>query len=483
MNNSIWKIQKKGYDQLTKNLKVQVVVVGGGIAGFLTAHELSNRGFEGVLLEANQILEGVTEKTTAFIAGLQGILYQKLNKTYGLSLAKKYFKLHENAIYEYEKLVQEHNIICEFTKLPAYLFTRKSSKSLIKEFDTLKKIGTGVNYLTKLQNVPIKINGVIKLENQAMFHPLKFLMGLPINFTIYEHSQVVHFNLKQKVLYTNLAKVEAEHIVFATHFPLFTCPNLFPFKMYQSKSYCLAVSNTQNLEGLYIEDTSDGLTLRNYKHHIIIGGGDHNTCEIKKVSPYKNLKKEADKLFNKSPVHYEWETQDCMTMDELPYIDRLNKTYPNVFIITGFNKWGMAKALMGSKIIADLMQNKQNEFYELCAINRKAAIKNPVKTLGHALNSVWNLFVSFCGVPIENYKNLKNNEGGIFLVKGKKRGVYRDETGKFYFVNARCSHLKCELNFDPHNKTFVCPCHGSLYDIEGNVLREPAIKPISVNKN
>lgn len=482
MQQSIWKTQKKEYDSLTKDIKAQVAIVGGGIAGFLCAYELSSRGFEVVLLEAKRILEGVTEKTTAFISGLQGILYQNITKKYDLTMAKHYFDLHQEAIKEYENLVKEHNIACEFVKLPSYLFTRRSAKSLLREFDALKKLGANVHYLKNLEEVSLKVNGAIKLENQATFHPLKFLLGLPITFTIYEQSRVVHFNLKEKVLYTKNAKIEAEHIVFATHFPLFTCPSLFPFKMHQSKSYCITYQNNENINGLYVEDTEDGLTLRNYKGHIIIGGGDHNTNVIKKISPYETLKKEGEKLFKDSHINYKWETQDCMTMDELPYIDRLGENYKNVYIITGFNKWGMAKALMGARIIADLVENKENKFYSLCTVKRKAAIKSPVKTLGHGANSVYNFFRSFCTIPLNNYKKLKNNEGGIFLVKGKKCGVYKDEKGRFHFVNARCSHLKCQLNFDPHNKIFICPCHGSMYDIEGNVLIEPAIKPISIKK-
>jgi glycine/D-amino acid oxidase-like deaminating enzyme len=282
MQQSIWKTQKPQFKPLTKNLKAQVVVVGGGIAGFLTAYELTSRGFEVVVLEANRILEGVTQNTTAFITGLQGILYEPVRKKYGLPIAKKYFSLHQTAIEEYEKLVQEHNIECEFTKLPTYLFTRQSTKNLLKEFDLLKKMGANVTYVPKLEHINLKSNGAIKLEHQAMFHPLHFLLGLPISFQVYEQSQVIHFNLEQKTIYTKLAKIEAEYIVFATHFPLFTCPNLFPFKMVQSKSYCLAYQNSTNLNGLYVEDTEDGLTLRNYKHHIIVGGADHNTKTIKK---------------------------------------------------------------------------------------------------------------------------------------------------------------------------------------------------------
>jgi nitrite reductase/ring-hydroxylating ferredoxin subunit len=188
-------------------------------------------------------------------------------------------------------------------------------------------------------------------------------------------------------------------------------------------------------------------------------------------------------MFQNSPLHYEWQAQDCMTMDQLPYIDKLNKAYPKVYVITGFHKWGMAKALIGAKIIADLMENKLNEFYSVTKIKRGAIRKSPIKFLTHTASSTLHLLQSFFTVPLKSYKQLKPNEGGIFLVKGKKRGVYKDDAGKFHFVKARCSHLKCQLKFDPNNNTFICPCHGSMYTVEGEVLLEPAIKPISVKND
>jgi len=413
---------------------------------------------------------------------MQGIIYQNIKKSYGLTMAKDYFSLHQKAILEYENLVNKYDIKCEFTKLPAYLFTRKNSKLLLKEYDTLKQIGADVSFFNKLENISIHTNGVIKIENQAMFHPLKFLMGLPKNFTIYENSRVIHINLKENRVTTKNGSALAKYLVLATHFPIFTCPKLFPFKMYQSKSYALGYKNSTNLNGLYIEDKSDGLTLRNYKSHIIVGGGDHNTNVIKKYSSYEKLSKEVNTILKQNTISYSWQTQDCMTIDQIPYIGKLNDEYPNVFIATGFNKWGMAKALMGAKLISDLIEGKTNSYEILCSTSRKALLKNKKNALTHSANSVFNLLKSFFKVPLKSYKKLNNCEGGIFLVKGKKCGVYKDEKGEFHFVEARCSHLKCELKFDIFTKTFICPCHGSWYDIDGNILCEPAIKPIGITK-
>jgi glycine/D-amino acid oxidase-like deaminating enzyme/nitrite reductase/ring-hydroxylating ferredoxin subunit len=478
---SIWNMRTKEYEQLTKDLKTQVAVVGGGIAGYLTAFKLSKLGYEVSLFEANRILSGTTLNTTAYITALQGVFYQDLIKKYGREKAKLYFESQIEGINEYKKLVQEYNIDCDFTKLPTYLFTRGNNKKLIGEFDALNKIGARANYVTKLEEINLKINGAIKLDKQAMFHLIKFLTSLPVSFKIFEHSRVIKTDFKNKTLYTDKSKIKAEHIIIATHFPIFDCPKMLYTKMYQSMSYCQAYLNAPKLNALYVEDVEDGITLRSYKNYLIIGGADHRTGRFKSNSHFNRLNKEASKIFKELKPQFSWLAQDCMTFDYMPFVGKIDKNLKDCYTITGFNKWGMANSIISAQIIADFITKKPNAYAELFSLNRNTILKNKKSFAAHMFETTKNLAKSFLHLPLADYNELKPGEGGTFIIGAKKYGVYKDEEGKIHKVKSRCSHLKCQLVFNKEAGTFDCPCHGSRFDTEGKILYAPAQKDIKVN--
>lgn len=479
---SIWNIEVKRYDKLKQNKKTQVAVIGGGIAGFLTAFQLSKKGYEVTLLEANKLFCSTTLHTTAFITSLQGINYNTIKRKYGFKKANLFFYSQEEAIKEYEKLVKEYNIECSFQVLPTYLFTRSSNKKLIKEYDILRKIGANVNYRTKLDAIHTKVNGAIYLNNQATFQPIQFLRGLPTSFSIYEQTRVTKIDFKRSLLYANDCKIEYEHLVVATHFPIFDVPKLIFTKMYQSTSYAAAYSNAPNVDGLYVEDKKDGITIRNYKNYLIIGGEDHRTGRLYREKHFEVID-QFSRRFENLTLKYKWLAEDCMTFDGVPLVGNISKKYPNCYVITGFNKWGMANAMTSSKLICDLITKTPNEYRDLFSLSRKYVFKSLGKFLINSLVTFINLFKSFVLVPFRGGNSLQKEEGAVVLMSGKKVGVYKDEKGMLYKVNPRCSHLKCELAFNKTTKTFDCPCHGSRFDIYGNIITEPAKKPIHLKKD
>jgi len=479
---SIWNMPVKNYPFINKDIKTQVVVVGGGIAGFLTAFKLSNLNYEVTLIEANKIFSGTTINTTAFITALQGPIYNKIANKHGVSAAKLYFDSQQRAIAEYEQLVNKYDINCNFKRLPTYLFTKKqNTKKMEKEYNTLKKITDQVKLKGGFSSVNINPTKIIQLPNQATFHPLKFLKGLPINFNIYEQSRVIKVNFKNKTLKVNNHTVKAENIIIATGFPIFDHPKMLFTKMYQSASYCQAYLNSNKVNGLYVEDKQDGKTLRDYEDYLIVGGLDHRTGRIKNQAPFNTLTQSTNKIFNNIQLTNSWLSQDCMTFDNIPYVGQIDKKYKNCYVITGFNKWGMANAMAASSLIADLVENKKNVFKNLFSLNRNAVLKNKISFLVNAFESVKNLSKTHFHVPIKDYKELKPGEGGIFIIKGKKYGVYKNRQGKIYKVKPNCSHKNCQLTFNKITATFDCPCHGSSYNIKGEIIHSPAVKKINTN--
>ena len=170
-----------------------------------------------------------------------------------------------------------------------------------------------------------------------------------------------------------------------------------------------------------------------------------------------------------------------MTFDYMPYISKIGEKYPDCYIITGFNKWGMANAVMSSNLICDLVQKKENEYEKLFSLNRKAISKNKKSFATNMLEASKNLVKSLFHIPLKSYKKLNRGEGGTYIIKGKKYGVYKDDDGIIHKVKSRCSHLKCELAFNKETKTFDCPCHGSRFTIDGEIINEPAKKSIKID--
>lgn len=297
---------------------------------------------------------------------------------------------------------------------------------------------------------------------------------MPVNFEIYENSRVTEIDFSNKKVFANDSCVEYEHIVVATHYPIFNFPEMMFAKMYQSTSYCQAYKNPTKLNGLYVEDIPNGLTFRNFNGTVIVGGFDHRTGRVGKINPNERLSRAAKTVVGKSELTNQWHAQDCMTFDYLPFAGEMGAKQDNCYVITGFNKWGMANAMVSAQLVCNLIQGEQNQFEQLFSLSRPSVITSPAKSAVHVGVTCKNLIKTALFLPFADYKNLKINHGGIFMVNGKKYGIFRDELGNFHKVQAHCSHLGCELTFNQHTKTFDCECHGSRFTPQGEILNEPA---------
>ncbi len=474
---SIWHKTGQAYPKVNTNLVAQTVVVGGGIAGYMAAYFLAEQGQKVVLLEANKLFGGVTQNTTAFVTALQGLVYDEICKKHGIELARQFFLSQQHGIETLQNLVEKHNITCHFKRLPTYLFSRGGTQALKREFATLKKLGAQVSWQTSLPALNLQTTGVVKLENQAQFHPIEFLQGLPQKFTVYEHSRVTEIDFNKKIIIANKCKIMAKNIVVATHFPIFNVPEMFFSKMYQSQSYCQAYESNIALDGLYVEDIANGLTFRNYENKVIIGGFDHRVGRVQKQNPMSRLSHAANQVGLTKEPKFAWYAQDCMSFDLLPFAGAVGKEN-GCYVITGFNKWGMANAVVCGKLVADLIGNQTNEFEQVFSPNRVSVLNSPKKAATQTCVTAKQLLANLL-LPLKNYKKLPKNSGGVFMVKGKKTGVFRSEDGNFHFVAPSCSHLGCSLTFNPHTQTFDCACHGSRFSTSGKVLSEPAVQPIT----
>lgn len=432
MSNSISSIwdndyKNKNFKQLENDISTDVLIIGGGITGILTAYSLHQKGINYILVEKERICRGVTHNTTAKITSQHNLIYQDLLSQYGAEKAKMYYDINQKAIETYSELSKK--IDCDFERKDNYVYSTDNRAIIEKELEALDKIGCDFEYCKDLE-IPVKTVGAVKFPNQAQFNPIKLLLAISSNLNIYENTFVTAINGNTAI--TDRAKIKAEKIIVATHFPFLNKRGSYPLKLYQHRSYVLALQNAQKLNGMYLDENEKGLSFRNYNGYMFLGGGSHRTG--KHGGKWEELRRKAKEFYPDSIEKFHWATQDCMSLDKIAYIGNYSKNTPELFVASGFNKWGMTTAIVASEILSDLVCERENEYAEIFSPSR--SIIKPQLLINGA----------------EAIKNLLTP------------------------TTKRCTHLGCALKWNNAEHTWDCPCHGSRFTDDGRVIDNPAKK-------
>lgn len=475
INKSIWTLttETPKFPALKGDMSCEVAVIGAGLAGILTAYFLQKAGLDVAVLEMYEVASGQTKNTTAKITAMHGVIYKDLLKKAGYDYAKQYAQANLEAIEQFERIIDEEKIDCDFERRPTYVYsTRESETGLLKkETEAAKRLGIKAEYTTKTC-LPFPIAGAVKFENQAQYHPLKFLFAISKNLKIFTNTKVKR--VKGGEIITENGTVKAKYVVFASHYPFITLPGLFFTKIYQERSYTILLENAMKLDGGYLELGEAGVDMRNIGKDLVIGGGDHRTGDSKEGGKYDFLLDRAKTLFPGSKEKERWSAQDCMTVDGIPYIGHYAEAEPSWFVATGFAKWGMTTSMIAAKIITDLITNKENPYAEVFSPQRglpKFSFRRLFENLGQAVKG---LFKNLFCIPMKKLEDLAPGHGGAVRYNGERVGAYKDEKGRLYLVDLRCPHLGCRLEWNPDEKTWDCPCHGSRFTYKGKLISNPA---------
>ena len=337
--------------------------------------------------------------------------------------------------------------------------------------------------------LPLSILGAIKFPNQAQFNPCKYANGLvksmlEKNVKIFENTKVVDLKNKDElyeVITENDNSVTAKYVILCSHYPIINTPGYYFLKMYQSSSYVVAVETQKTLfQGMYINSEKPTFSFRTAGNEqnnlLLVAGMDHKTGEEKDLSNnYNELLKMAKQIDPACKLKYQWCTQDCISLDKIPYIGRFSSLMPNVYIGTGYKKWGITNSNVAANIIVDKILGKENPYEDVFTSTRLEAIKNH-QEVGNLLKEVAkSLVIEKLKIPDETLKEITNGDGKIVELNGKKVGIYKDETGQLFAVKPVCSHLGCELSWNNLEKTWDCPCHGSRFSYMGKSIYDPSI--------
>ena len=480
--------------KLDKDLETDVCIIGAGIFGLTTAYYLSKKGFNVVVLDKHGIGEKASGYTSAKITSQHGLIYDYLYNSFSKDFAKKYLYANEESIKNIQNIIETENIECDFETKSNYVYTMDISEvpKIEKEVDTVKSLGFDCR-LVNNTDLPIKISAAIEFPNQAQFHPRKYMLGLAkiiLNNGGKIFTNTAVFDVKKDddyyLILTENNSVKCKYVVLASHYPFLNIPGFYFLKMYQDTSYVIGVdTKTKLFDGMYINSKSPIYSFRTAKYKdkeiLLLGGAGHKTGnEVDYSSTYGTLEKEAKKLYPNCEILYRWNTRDCITLDKIPYIGEFSNVYPNIYIGTGFNKWGMTSSNVASNIITDKILGISNEYEDIFSSTRMSPIKNRWEMKNMIKESVSSIVINKFKIPSSTIDNIKNDNGAIVNIDGQKVGIYKDTSGNIFAVRPICTHLGCLLSWNNVDKTWDCPCHGSRFDYIGKNIYDPAIKNLEI---
>lgn len=432
--NSLWQqiSELPGFESLNQDIKTDVLIIGGGMAGVLCAYMLCQAGVDYTLVEAETICSGITKNTTAKITSQHGLIYDKLIREFGREKARLYLEANQKGLQRYRKMCQ--NIDCDFEEKDAYVYSLDNRVKIEKEIAALKKLGFSAEFSDNLP-LPFSVAGAVKFKKQAQFNPLKFISIISKGLNIYEHTAVRE--LIGLTAVTDHGRITAKKIIVTTHFPFLNKHGSYFLKMYQHRSYVIALENGANVEGMYVDEAQKGMSFRNYENLLLIGGGAHRTG--KKGGGWQELRNFAERHYPEASEIYYWATQDCMTLDSIPYIGQYSARTTNLYVAAGFNKWGMTSSMVSAMLLSDMIQGKDNPYFD---------VFSPSRTILRS-QLVSNAF-----------------EAMVNLLTPTAR---------------RCPHMGCALKWNPHEQSWDCPCHGSRFTQNGHLIDNPAAGDLKKN--
>lgn len=430
MHKSVWdeSVSLPHFPALKKSTKTDVLIIGGGITGILTAYFLKSQGVDCILVEKGRICSGTTHNTTGKITYGHGLIYDKIIKSHGLEIAKGYLLANKAALEKYAELTE--GIDCDFEYRDNYVYSKDDRQKIEKEVSALEKLGERAEFCESLK-IPVKTVGGVKLPGQAQFNPLKFLAHIAKDLKIYENTFVRE--MVKNIACTDKAKIFADKVIVTTHFPFINKHGSYFLKLYQHRSYVIGLEGAGDVHGMYVDEDKTGLSFRNYGTYLLLGGGGHRTG--KSGGNWGELRDFAKAHYPEASERFFWAAQDCMSLDGMPYIGKYSSRTQKLYTASGFNKWGMTGAMVSAMLLCDEVCGKKNEYVH---------VFDPSRSILHP-----QLIVN----GFETTKNLLTP------------------------TTKRCPHLGCALKYNRVEHSWDCQCHGSRLTENGKVLDNPANGP------
>jgi glycine/D-amino acid oxidase-like deaminating enzyme/nitrite reductase/ring-hydroxylating ferredoxin subunit len=481
---------QSNYPPLTQNLNVDVAIIGAGLVGITAATLLKKAGKRVAVLEAGRVAEGVSGHTTAKVTSLHHLIYSRLIDQIGQDKARLYGESNQAALEQIATLVRDQQIDCDFERKDAYTFATESQnlEQVKAEAEAAQLLGLPATYVGETP-LPFDVLGAVKFSHQAQFHPRKYILNLAGKINgdgsyVFENTRVKTVDGENpcKVETVHGPTVTAQDVIVASHLPILD-QGLFFAKTFPKRSYLIGaridsakapnamlIGTGEKYRSIRATPTDDGGQL------LLIGGEGHKVGEADDTEQrYERLADYARKHFGVETIDFYWSTQDMVSFDNLPYIGKLTPLNQHTYVATGFSLWGMTKSTLSAMILTDLILGNPNPWADLYDATRPT----PFVTQDSVKNNL-DVGTRWFGDRLKGLfdgpDKVESGNGRIVTAGGKKMAAYRDETGTLHQVSAVCPHLGCIVDWNAAEKSWDCPCHGSRFTPEGDVLHGPAVK-------
>ncbi|MFJ1807343.1 MULTISPECIES: FAD-dependent oxidoreductase [unclassified Streptomyces] len=477
---------------------VDVAVVGAGIAGLSTAWELARRGRSVAVLEADRIAAGVTGHTTAKLSALHTLVYDRLRRTRGPEGARLYARSQMEAIRYAAKTAQELGVDCEWEDTAAYTYAEDPARTdaLKAEAEAAREAGLPAEYVTRTE-LPFPVAGAVRVSDQAQFHPRKYLLAVAegiqrLGGTIHENTRVTGLGEGDPCVLTTRSaagetKVTARSVVVATHYPVFDRALLFT-RLSPRRELVLAapLDAARAPRGMYITPERNTRSLRTAPlddgRRLLVVTGEHFTPGAggDVEERFARLAGWAREHFGELDFTHRWATQDNDSTDTVPLVGPFHPGSKNVYVATGFGGWGLSSGIMAGRLLGERITGGSSPWDDLYDPRRIASVVREGATFLKQQADVARHFVgdrlpSPAGPSVEQ---IAPGDGAVVRVSGERCAVHRDADGQLHALSARCTHLGCLVAFNRAEQAWECPCHGSRFDVRGQVVQGPAIDPL-----
>jgi glycine/D-amino acid oxidase-like deaminating enzyme/nitrite reductase/ring-hydroxylating ferredoxin subunit len=469
-----------------------VAVLGGGIVGVTAALELAKAGADVVLLEARRIGSGASGYNTGKVSSLNGLIYQQLVKRFGTKTATDYGAAGEAGLGWVAANVERFGIDCDFRRKQNFTYTESEHgrETIIAEGEAAREAGLRAELVGAVNELPFPVTAAVCFEDQAEFHPLRYLHGIAAaaaeaGCAIHEHSRAVGVGEGNpcRVEIENGTTLSADRIIVATHLPMLD-RGLYFARTHPERSYVVAARLRGAVpQGMYLSDESPSHSLRALPtaegELLMVGGESHKTGQSDARRRYAALEGWTRERFDVVSIEHRWATQDHIPIDKLPFVGPLWPRSERLLTATGFQKWGLAMGTSAGVILADRALARGNPWSDSFPTTRFDPRRGAVSFVKENADDGGRFFLGRLAGRRRSAEDLLPGQGAVVGDGLGQQAAYRDESGELHSRSARCTHLGCIVSFNGAERTWDCPCHGSRFDArDGTVLEGPAVRPL-----
>jgi glycine/D-amino acid oxidase-like deaminating enzyme/nitrite reductase/ring-hydroxylating ferredoxin subunit len=488
-NRSLWVATAPAPERTSQvPISADVVVLGAGIAGLTTAYLLAEAGRKVAVIEAGRVASGVSGYTTAKVSAQHGLRYARLASTKGPAAAASYGASQLAALDWIVRVAREHDIECELERVDSYVYTTDPARreALRAETEAARVAGLPASYVDSV-DIPVDAVGAVRFAGQAQFHPRQWLLGLASlveanGGRIVEGVRATGVSSGEPMLVrTTAGSVQVHAVVVATHYPILD-RGLFFARLDPVRDLVVAGPAPTEVTGTYLDaDTHHSIRVATAggRRYLVVGGEHYRVGEqVDVAEKYRRLADWAGERLGLREIEYRWSAHDMSTADGVPYIGRYHPGARDLYVATGFGQWGMTGGTAAGMLLADLVRGRENDLAELYDPNRvslsslPSLVSNNMTVAKHLVGDHVRALRPADPAALEPGAACVTRRGASMVAS------YRDESGELHEVNARCTHLGCLVAFNNAERSWDCPCHGSRFDVDGAVLRGPAVHPL-----